>query len=68
MQRNLVAALGELGAEEVGNASSASFVSWRQTTSGLRSSSHGSSRGTRCLTEFTFQVAIRTLRDRTDSP
>ena len=41
-------------------ASSASLVSCRQTTSGCRSSSHGSSRGTRCLTEFTFQVAIRT--------
>ena len=42
------------------NASSASLVSWRQTTSGCRSSSQGSSRGTRCLTEFTFHVAIRT--------
>src|SRR4051794_37931248 len=41
-------------------ASSASLVSCRQTTSGFRSSSHGSSRGTRCLTELTFQVAIRT--------
>src|SRR3954454_17894847 len=43
------------------NLSSASLVSCRQTTSGRRSSSHGSSRGTRCLTEVTFQVAIRTL-------
>ena len=42
------------------NASSASLVSCRQTTSGWRSSSHGSSRGTRCLTELTFQVATRT--------
>src|SRR5690349_4425124 len=42
------------------NASSVSLVSCRETTSGLRSSSHGSSRGTRCLTELTFQVAIRT--------
>ena len=42
------------------NASSASFVSCRQTTSGRRSSSQGSSRGRRCLTELTFQVAIRT--------
>ena len=41
-------------------ASSASLVSCRQTTSGRRSSSQGSSRGTRCLTELTFQVAIRT--------
>jgi len=39
---------------------SASFVSCRQTTSGRRSSNQGSSRGTRCLTELTFQVAIRT--------
>src|SRR4051794_19282715 len=36
------------------------LVSCRQTTSGRRSSSHGSSRGSRCLTELTFQVAIRT--------
>ena len=42
------------------NASSASLVSCRQTTSGCRSSSHGSSRGTRCLAELTFQVATRT--------
>src|SRR4051794_22762651 len=41
-------------------ASSASLVSCRQTTSGRRSSSHGSSRGRRCLTELTFQVAMRT--------
>src|SRR5207247_1032069 len=41
------------------NASSESLVSCRQTTSGCRSSSQGSSRGTRCLSEFTFQVAIR---------
>src|SRR6476646_2360827 len=40
-------------------ASSASFVSCRQTTSGRRSSSHGSSRGSRCFTELTFQVARR---------
>ena len=44
------------------NASSASLVSCRQTTSGWRSSSQGSSRGIRCLTEFTFQVATRTRR------
>ena len=37
-----------------------SLVSCRHRTSGRRSSSHGSSRGTRCLTEFTFQVTIRT--------
>jgi hypothetical protein len=36
------------------------LVSCKQTTSGRRSSSQGSSRGTRCLTELTFQVAIRT--------
>src|SRR4051812_21103901 len=30
--------------------------------SGRRSSSHGSRRGNRCLTEFTFQVATRTDR------
>src|SRR3954453_14469004 len=42
------------------SASSASLVSCRQTTSGERSSSQGSRRGTRCLIEFTFQVAIRT--------
>src|SRR6476659_8975734 len=42
------------------SASSASFVSWRQTTSGRRSSSHGTSRGMRCLMELTFQVAMRT--------
>src|SRR6476659_806999 len=42
------------------NASSASLVSCKQTTSGRRSSSQGSSRGTRCLTELTFQVATRT--------
>src|SRR6201991_1860141 len=42
------------------NASSVSFVSCRQTTSGRRSSSHGRSRGTRCLIELTFQVASRT--------
>src|SRR4051794_29221667 len=42
------------------NASSASLVSCRQTTSGCRSSNHGSSRGTRCLTELTFHVAMRT--------
>src|SRR3954452_9151944 len=41
-------------------ASSASLVSCRQTTSGRRWSSQGNSRGSRCLTEFTFQVAIRT--------
>src|SRR5436190_18793718 len=41
-------------------ASSSSLVSCRQTTSGRRSSSQGSSRGTRCLTELTFQVASRT--------
>src|SRR4051794_3868517 len=41
------------------NASSASFVSCRHRTSGLRSSSHGSSRGTRCFSELTFQVTIR---------
>ena len=41
------------------NPSSASLVSCRQTTSGWRSSSQGSSRGRRCLTELTFQVAIR---------
>src|SRR3954454_23230877 len=41
-------------------ASSASLVSCRQTTSGRRSSSQGNSRGRRCLTELTFQVAIRT--------
>ena len=40
--------------------SSASLVSCRQTTSGRRSSSHGSSRGRRCLIELTFQVAMRT--------
>src|SRR5919197_4030100 len=49
-------------------ASSASLVSCRQTTSGWRSSSHGSSRGTRCLTELTFQVAIRTDPHGTDAP
>src|SRR5689334_20950622 len=42
------------------NASLPSLVSCRQTTSGRRSSSHGSSRGTRILAELTFQVAIRT--------
>ena len=42
------------------NLSSASLVSCRQTTSGRRSSSHGSRRGSRCLTELTFQVAMRT--------
>src|SRR5205823_7031333 len=42
------------------NASSVSFVSCRQTISGRRSSSQGSRRGTRCLTEFTFHVATRT--------
>src|SRR3954447_4991121 len=41
-------------------ASSAILVSCRQRTSGRRSSSHGSSRGTRCLSELTFQVTIRT--------
>ena len=44
--------------------SSASFVSWRQTTSGRRSSNQGSSRGTRCLTELTFQVVILTKPSR----
>jgi hypothetical protein len=39
---------------------SASLVSCRQTTSGWRSSSHGSRRGSRCLAELTFQVATRT--------
>src|SRR5215204_2767733 len=48
--------------------SSASLVSWRQTTSGRRSSSHGSSRGTRCLTELTFQVATRTVLHGTARP
>ncbi len=42
------------------NASSGSLVSCRQTTSGWRSSSQGSRRGSRCLIELTFQVAIRT--------
>src|SRR3954447_25948528 len=42
------------------NASSASLVSCRHTTSGRRSSSQGSSRGTRCLSELTFQVTMRT--------
>jgi hypothetical protein len=42
------------------NAVSLSLVSCRHTTSGCRWSSHGSNLGTRCLTEFTFQVAIRT--------
>jgi LigD, primase-polymerase domain len=37
------------------NASSASLVSCKQTTFGRRSSSQGSSRGTRCLTELTFR-------------
>src|SRR5205807_965269 len=44
------------------NASSVSLVSCRQTTSGRRSSNHGSSLGTRCLTELTFQLATRTPR------
>src|SRR5258708_37323091 len=43
------------------NAWSVSFVSWRQTTSGRLSSSHGKSRGIRCFTELTFQVATRTF-------
>jgi hypothetical protein len=41
------------------NAALASLVSCRQTTSGWRSSSHGSRRGSRCLAELTFQVATR---------
>ena len=46
------------------NASSASFVSCRRRPSGRRSSSQGSSRGRRCLTELTFQVAIRNAAER----
>jgi hypothetical protein len=36
------------------------LVSCRHTTSGRRWSNHGNNLGTRCFTEFTFQVAIRT--------
>ena len=50
----------EIVAQQAVNASSASLVSCRQTTSGWRWSSHGSRRGIRCLTEFTFHVATRT--------
>ncbi len=42
-----------------GNASSASFVSCMQSTSGWHSSSHASTRASRALSEFTFHVAIR---------
>src|SRR3954451_13473229 len=54
--------LGSSPRSRSANAAAPSFVSCRHTTSGRRSSSHGSSRGTRCLTELTFQVAIRTSR------
>src|SRR5947209_9915926 len=40
------------------NSGSATLVSWRHTTSGRRWSSQGTSRRTRCRSEFTFQVAI----------
>ena len=43
----------------VGNASCSSFVSCMHTTSGCRRSSHSSTRGSRALSEFTFQLAIR---------
>ena len=59
---DLVAAAASSSSSSSANASSASLVSCRQTTSGLRSSSHGSSRGSRCLTELTFQVASRIER------
>ena len=55
-----VPARGELLAEQLEERVVGSLVSCRHTTSGRRSSSHGSSRGTRCLTELTFQVASRT--------
>src|SRR3954468_7176914 len=42
-----------------GKPSAGTLVSCRQTTSGLVSASHSSSRGNRALTEFTFQVAKR---------
>src|SRR3954470_17357341 len=52
-------------ARSAAKASSASFVSCRHTTSGRRSSSHGRNRGTRCLIELTFQVAMRIASDGT---
>src|SRR3954466_979856 len=42
-----------------GKPSAGTLVSCRQTTSGLVSASHSRSRGSRALTEFTFQVAKR---------
>ncbi len=59
MEGRSVAALLQLIGQELGKAASASLVSCRQTTSGRRSSSQGSRRGRRCLTELTFHVAIR---------
>ena len=56
----LVTTAEELLPGKFANASSASLVSWRHTTSGCRWSSHGNNRGTRCLIEFTFHVANRT--------
>src|SRR5713101_6407250 len=44
----------------LGNASSASFVSWRHNTSGCAYTSHSSTRSWRAFSELTFQVAIRT--------
>jgi N-acyl-D-aspartate/D-glutamate deacylase len=42
-----------------GKSASASFVSWRHSTSGCAYCSHSSTRGRRALSEFTFQVAMR---------
>ena len=60
VRRQLVAAVGTSSPSSSASASSVSLVSCRQTTSGRRSSSHGSNRGIRCFSELTFQVAIRT--------
>ena len=60
VHRDLVAAVGQLGAEQLGERLVGELGLLQAHDVRLRSSSHGSSRGRRCLTELTFQVAIRT--------
>ena len=62
---DLVAARGELGVEQIAKGVVGELGLLEADHVGLRSSSQGSRRGTRCLTELTFQVATRTdLRSR----
>ena len=59
MDGDLEATLGQLVAEQGRERVVGELGLLQADDSGRRSSSHGRSRGSRCLTEFTFQVAIR---------